>query len=216
MTDPIEKALRQTAPSAADTRALPAIDLAALEGAGLLDVAYAHADSPLGRLLLASTPRGLVRISYLDPDDDGDAALSDIAARLSPRVLRAPRKLDGARRELDEFFSGARRSFDLPIDMSLVAPGFQRRVLSATSRIPFGDARSYKQIAAAAGSPNGFRAAGTALGHNPIPIVIPCHRVRHAAGGIGGYTGGLDRKRALLAIESIESIEAPADTGRAE
>jgi methylated-DNA-[protein]-cysteine S-methyltransferase len=178
----------------------PALDRAALD-AGLLDVAYVHADSPLGELLLASTPRGLVRISYLDPGDDGDGVLQEMSAKLSPRILRAPRRLDDTRRELEEFFTGARQTFDLPLDLRLANPGFQRRVLSAAARIPFGAARSYKEVATAAGSPNAFRAAGTALGHNPLPIVIPCHRVRHAGGGIGGYTGGLERKRALLAIE---------------
>ena len=191
----------KTSAAEAFTRDPPALDVAALQ-AGLLDVAYTFADSPLGELLVASTPRGLVRISYLDPGDDGERVLEEMSEKLSPRVLRAP--LDGPRRELDEFFTGARRGFDLPLDMSLVAPGFQRRVLSATARIPFGDARSYKQIATAAGSPNAFRAAGTALGHNPLPIVIPCHRVRHAGGGIGGYTGGLERKKMLLAIEAAE------------
>ena len=179
----------------------PPLDLAALD-AGLLDVAYTLADSPLGELLLARTPRGLARISYLDPGDDGDRVLEQLSERLSPRILRAPRGLDETRRELDEFFTGSRRTFDLPLDLRLANPGFQRRVLTATARIPFGAARSYKEVAAAAGSPNAFRAAGTALGHNPLPIVIPCHRVRHAGGGIGGYTGGLERKRALLEIES--------------
>jgi methylated-DNA-[protein]-cysteine S-methyltransferase len=201
----LEQDLRRTAPDVRHEP--PPLDLAALD-AGLLDIAYTRADSPLGWLLLASTPRGLVRISYLDPGDDGERDLHDLAERLSPRILRAPRRLDETRRELDEFFTGARRAFDLKLDMSLVAAPFQRRVLSATATIPFGAARSYKEIATAAGSPNAFRAAGTALGHNPLPIVIPCHRVRHAGGGIGGYTGGLERKRALLAIEAIEAIEA--------
>jgi len=200
----LQDMLRATAPGdGADGphTAPPELDLAALD-AGLLDVAYAHADSPVGPLLLATTPRGLVRISYLDPGEDGDGVLAQIATQISPRILRAPRRLDATRRELEEYFTGARRTFDVPIDLSLVAPGFQRRVLGATSRIPFGAARSYKDLAREAGSPNAFRAAGTALGHNPIPIVIPCHRVRHASGGIGGYTGGLERKRTLLAIES--------------
>jgi methylated-DNA-[protein]-cysteine S-methyltransferase len=176
----------------------------AADSAGLLDVAYALTDSPLGQLLLASTPRGIVRISYLDAGEDVDQALRDLAARVSPRILRAPGKLDAPRRELDEFFSGARRDFDLQVDLRLAGPGFRRRVLAATARIPFGDSRSYKQVAGAAGSPNAFRAAGTALGSNPLPIVIPCHRVRHAGGGIGGYTGGLERKRKLLALEAAQ------------
>jgi methylated-DNA-[protein]-cysteine S-methyltransferase len=183
---------------------LPELAPAAL-AAGLLDVAYALSDSPLGTLLLASTPRGVVRISYLDGGEDVEAVLAEIAGRVSPRVLLAPPRLDLVRRQLDEFFSGARRTFELPLDLRLAGPGFQRRVLSATTRIPFAAWRSYKEVATAAGSPNAFRAAGTALGHNPLPIVIPCHRVRHSGGGIGGYTGGLQRKRALLAIEEAGS-----------
>jgi methylated-DNA-[protein]-cysteine S-methyltransferase len=200
----LEHALKAGAAAAPD-RDLPPLDAAAL-AARLLDVAYTYADSPLGALLLASTPRGLVRISYLDPGDDGERVLEEMSVHLSPRILRAPRRLDGPRRELDEFFSGARHAFDLPLDLRLADHGFQQRVLTATARIPFGAARSYKQIATAAGSPNAFRAAGTALGHNPLPIVIPCHRVRHAGGGIGGYTGGLERKKMLLAIEADSRV----------
>jgi methylated-DNA-[protein]-cysteine S-methyltransferase len=166
--------------------------------AGLLDVAYTVEDSPVGRLLLAGTSRGLVRIAYLDHDPD--AILEDLAARLSPRILAAPARLDPARRELEEFFSGARRRFELPLDWRL-STGFARRVLRATSRIPYGSVSSYKLVAAQAGSPRAFRAAGTALGGNPLPIVVPCHRVLHAGGGLGGYTGGLERKRTLLGIE---------------
>jgi methylated-DNA-[protein]-cysteine S-methyltransferase len=177
----------------------PGIDDAAA-AAGLLDVAYAMLDSPVGRLLVASTPRGLVRIAYLDGDDDEERALVDLAARISPRVLSAPARVDEPRRELDEYFSGRRSAFELPIDWRLT-DGFGRRVLRATARIPFGEVSTYKLVATAAGSPRGHRAAGNALGHNPIPIVIPCHRVLHTGGGLGGYTGGLERKRALLAVE---------------
>src|SRR5947209_7184175 len=166
--------------------------------AGLLDVAYATLDSPVGELLLAATPRGLVRVSYLD--GGLQAALEQLAARVSPRVLAAPRALDGARRELDEYFSGARTAFDLPLDWQL-ARGFGRRVLQATAAIPFGEVSSYGAVAAAAGSPRASRAAGNALGANPLPIVVPCHRILHAGGGLGGYTGGVARKRVLLTIE---------------
>jgi methylated-DNA-[protein]-cysteine S-methyltransferase len=194
----IETLLRDGAPSELP----PAPELApAAELARLLDVAYATEDSPLGRLLLAATPRGLVRIAYLDAGEQEAGTLAQLASRISPRILGSPRALDPVRRELEQFFAGVRRSFEVPVDLRLAGPGFQRRVLTATARIPFGTSRSYKQIAADAGSPNAFRAAGTALGHNPLPIVIPCHRVRHSGGGLGGYTGGLDRKRALLAIE---------------
>lgn len=169
--------------------------------AGLLDVAYATLDSPVGKLLVASTRRGLVRIAYLDEPDE-DLILQDLAARISPRVLAAPRELDEPRRELDEYFAGRRRGFDLPLDWALTG-GFGRRVLQATARIPFGGVSSYRQVAAEAGSPRGFRAAGNALGANPLPIVVPCHRVLHVDGGLGGYTGGLERKRTLLGVEGF-------------
>jgi len=178
---------------------LPSIDDAAA-AAGLLDVAYATLDSPVGRLLVAVTPRGLVRIVYLDAGGDEDAALAELASRVSPRVLASPARVDGPRRELDEYFAGRRSRFETPVDWRLTN-GFGRRVLRATARIPFGSVSSYKQVAAEAGSPRGSRAAGNALGANPIPIVVPCHRVLHAGGGLGGYTGGLERKRVLLAVE---------------
>ncbi len=177
----------------------PALDLSAAAQAGLLDVAYATLDSPVGRLLLACTPRGLVRLAYLDSDDEAPV-LQELAARVSPRVLRAPAKLDESRRELDEYFAGRRTAFALPIDFSL-SRGFGRRVLRATAQIPYGSVATYGQVAARAGSPRAYRAAGTALGHNPIPIFVPCHRVLHAGGGLGGYTGGLERKRYLLGVE---------------
>jgi methylated-DNA-[protein]-cysteine S-methyltransferase len=177
----------------------PAIDAAAA-AAGLLDVAYATLDSPVGRLLVACTPRGLVRIAYLDSGADEEAAVTDLAARISPRVLAAPARVDGPRRELDAYFAGRLNAFSVPIDWRLTH-GFGRRVLRATARIPFGELSTYKQVATAAGSPRGHRAAGNALGHNPIPIVVPCHRVLHTSGGIGGYTGGLARKRVLLGVE---------------
>lgn len=165
---------------------------------GLLDVAYAQADSPFGPLTVAMTPHGLVRIAY--PEHPLDGVLADLAARVSPRVLEAPARLDGVRRELDEYFAGDRRDFDTPVDWSLTR-GFFRRVLEATAAIPFGEARTYAEVATAAGSPRAVRAAGNGLGSNPIPIVVPCHRVLRTGGGLGGYTGGVDRKRHLLGIE---------------
>jgi methylated-DNA-[protein]-cysteine S-methyltransferase len=195
MNDPLEHAL---AGAGLD---LPLPDLsAAAARAGLLDVAYATADSPVGKLLVAATPRGLVRIAYLDGDED--EVLEQIAAQISPRVLRAPRRVDEPRRELEQYFAGERSAFELPLDWQLMH-GFSRRVLQATARIPFGAVSSYKKVAGEAGSPRGHRAAGNALGHNPMPIVVPCHRVLHSGGGLGGYTGGLDRKRVLLGIEGI-------------
>jgi methylated-DNA-[protein]-cysteine S-methyltransferase len=178
----------------------PALDQAAA-AAGLLDVAYATFDSPVGSLLIASTPRGLVRLAYLDEPAE-DSVLQELAASISPRVLAAPRQLDAPRRELEEYFAGRRQTFDLPIDWTL-SRGFGRRVLRATARIPFGEVSTYKRVAAEAGSPRGFRAAGNALGANPLPIVVPCHRVLHADGGLGGYTGGLERKRVLLGVEGF-------------
>jgi methylated-DNA-[protein]-cysteine S-methyltransferase len=185
-----------------ESRELPDLGPLAAE-AGLLDVAYALEDSPVGRLLLAGTRRGLVRIAYLDGGEDPEEVLEDLADRISPRVLAAPAQLDEPRRELDEFFSGRRREFELPLDWSLIRPGFGRRVLEATSRIPYGNVSSYKLVAGEAGSPRAYRAAGTALSGNPIPIVVPCHRVLHSGGGLGGYTGGLERKIKLLSLEGV-------------
>jgi methylated-DNA-[protein]-cysteine S-methyltransferase len=183
---------------------LPLPDLAPTAAeAGLLDVAYTIEDSPVGRLLLAVTQRGLVRVAYLDGGDVTEYVLEDLADQISPRVLSAPARLDEVRREFDEFFAGRRRQFDLPLDWRLTRAGFGRRVLQATSRIPFGSVSSYKLVAGEAGSPRAFRAAGTALGGNPLPIVVPCHRVLHSGGGIGGYTGGLHIKRTLLSIEGV-------------
>jgi methylated-DNA-[protein]-cysteine S-methyltransferase len=177
---------------------LPEIGDAA-EDAGLLDVAYATLDSPVGTLLLATTSKGLVRLAYIDCAD-ADSVLADLAARVSPRVLAAPRKLDEPRHELDEYFAGRRERFELALDWSLTR-GFGRRVLQATAQIPFGSVSTYKQVATDAGSPRAHRAAGNALGSNPLPIVVPCHRVLHSGGGLGGYTGGLERKRLLLGVE---------------
>ena len=201
MTDALERTLKLTA-AQLDDSAPP--DLGeAVAAAGLLDVAYATLDSPVGTLLLASTPAGLVRLAYVDHADQ-ESVLADLAARVSPRVLAVPRRLDEPRRELDEYFAGRRKQFELPIDWSLTR-GFARRVLQATARIPFGSVSSYKQVAAEAGSPRGSRAAGNALGSNPLPIVVPCHRVLHADGGLGGYTGGLERKLVLLRVEGVAS-----------
>ena len=196
----IEKALRGAAPTergASDEVAARFLRRATDEG--LLDVAYARVDSPLGPLLAATTEHGLVRLSYLGFRDE-DATLQALADDVSPRVLEAPARLDGVRRELDEYFEGRRSRFDVAIDWSPMKD-FQRRILEATAAIPFGGHASYGQVAERAGNPRAFRAAGTALGRNPIPIVIPCHRVWAAGGKLGGYTGGLERKRALLELE---------------
>ncbi len=172
----------------------------AAAAAGLLDVAYARLDSPVGTLLLAATPTGLARIAYLDGEDAEAAVLQDLAERISPRVLAAPRSLDRPRHELDEYFAGRRRRFELALDWELMTD-FARRIMATTAAIPYGSVSTYRRVASEAGSPRGARAAGNALGSNPLPIVLPCHRVLPAGGGLGGYTGGVERKRALLAIE---------------
>jgi methylated-DNA-[protein]-cysteine S-methyltransferase len=196
MTTAIEIALRDAAtglPSA------PTVDLTERAAAeGLLDVAYATVDSPLGQLLVAATPRGLVRLSY---GAEGEV-LEDLADRLSPRILEAPARLDEVRRELDEYFDGRRSEFDLPIDWSLTR-GFTGKVLRATARIDFGKTSTYAEVAGRAGSPRAVRAAGNALGANPIPVVVPCHRVLRTGGALGGYTGGVERKEFLLRLEGV-------------
>lgn len=177
----------------------------AAAAAGLLDVAYDFAESPFGPLLVAVTPRGVVTIAY--PGDEVEAELDRLARAVSPRLLRSASATDEARRELDEYFSGRRREFAVGVDLRLVR-GFTRRVLEHTARIPYGDTSSYREVAKGAGSPRAMRAAGNALASNPVPIVVPCHRVLHSSGGLGGYTGGLDRKVALLRLEG--ALAAPA------
>ncbi|MDQ4143060.1 MAG: methylated-DNA--[protein]-cysteine S-methyltransferase [Actinomycetota bacterium] len=175
-------------------------------GERLIDVAYATVDSPLGRLLAASTKKGLIRLSY--ENEPLDAALEHLAVTVSPRIVESPKRLDAVRRELDEYFEGRRTAFDIAIDWSFAA-GFVQRVLKATARIPFGSVRSYAQVAEKAGSPRGSRAAGNALGSNPVPIVVPCHRVLRSGGAIGGYTGGLHRKEFLLHLEGVQPPPNP-------
>jgi methylated-DNA-[protein]-cysteine S-methyltransferase len=167
---------------------------------GLLDVAYANADSPFGPLLLARTKRGLVRVGL--PNQDPDELLADLAQRVSPRVLEAPAELDEARRELDLYFAGKLDRFDLALDWRL-SSGFRQRVLRAIDRIPYGQTRSYTEMARRAGNERAVRAAGTACGSNPIPLVVPCHRVLRTSGALGGYGGGLPMKQALLELEGV-------------
>jgi methylated-DNA-[protein]-cysteine S-methyltransferase len=174
--------------------------VAAARALGLTDVSYAFEPSPVGELLVAVTPRGLIRLAY--NGEEADDVLSELARRVSPRVVEAPAALDRVRRELDEYFEGKRTSFDIPVDWRL-HDGFGRRVLKATARIPFGKVLTYGEVAAKAGSPRGSRAAGNALGSNRIPIVVPCHRVVRAGGKIGGYTGGIERKEYLLELEGV-------------
>ena len=166
------------------------------------DVAYGLVDSPVGRLVVARTPSGLVRIAYEDFSGGVDPVLESLAARLSPRILEAPARIDDVRRELDEYFEGRRHEFDLPIDWTLYSD-FGRRVLQATARIPFGRTATYGEVAAQAGNARASRAAGRALGANAIPIVVPCHRVVGTSGKLVGYTGGMYRKEALLRLEGV-------------
>jgi methylated-DNA-[protein]-cysteine S-methyltransferase len=177
-----------------------ATDRAAVEGAA--DVAYALVDAPVGTLVAAVTPQGLARLAYQDFNGGLDQILDKLAARLSPRIVEAPARLDDVRRQLDEYFEGRRQDFDLPLDLRLTA-GFGRRVLEVTSAIPFGSMRTYRDVATQAGNERATRAAGNALGANPVPIVVPCHRVKRTGGGLGGYTGGLHRKELLLRLEGV-------------
>ena len=167
---------------------------------GLLDVAYTTTDSPFGTMLLATTPRGLVRVGL--PNQESDELLEDLAARVSPRVLEAPRELDEARRELDLYFEGRLDSFDLPLDWQL-SQGFRLRVLQAIAAIPYGETRTYTEMASTAGNERAVRAAGTACGRNPLPLVVPCHRVLRTGGALGGYGGGLPMKQGLLQLEGV-------------
>jgi len=169
------------------------------ETAGLLDVAFRTLDSPVGTLLLAATERGLVRIAYAR--EDHDLVLDRLARDVSPRILHAPGRLDTVARALDAYFAGRRAAFDVPLDFQL-AHGFRRVVLACLPQIGYGKTASYTTIAAAAGSPKAVRAVGTACATNPLPIVVPCHRVVRSNGAIGQYVGGPDAKQALLTLEA--------------
>lgn len=165
---------------------------------GLVDVAYGTVDSPIGPLLVATTAKGVVRIGFHVEAED--LVLAELARRVSPRILKAPANVAVVARELDEYFAGRRRKFNLPVDWSLVGP-FARKVLRATAAIPFGKVSTYREVARKAGNPAASRAAGNALGSNPIPVVVPCHRVLRTSGGLGGYAGGLEVKETLLRLE---------------
>jgi methylated-DNA-[protein]-cysteine S-methyltransferase len=167
------------------------------ERAGILDVAYRTVDTPVGSLLLAATPVGLVRVAYGSPDE----ALESLADKVSPRILRAPDRLDAVARQLDEYFAGSRRRFEVPLDLRL-AKGFRRAVLDRLPDIGYGRTASYGEVAAAAGSPRAVRAVGTACALNPVPVVVPCHRVVLSDGSMGRYAGGEEAKRTLLTLEA--------------
>lgn len=167
--------------------------------AGLLDIAYRTLDTPVGTLLLAATPAGLVRVAY--PAENHDTVLATLAERISPRVLAAPARLDRAARELDEYFAGTRTGFELPLDLRLTA-GFRRQVIEHLAEIGYGHRASYATVAAAVGNPRAVRAVGSACAHNPLPVVIPCHRVIRSDGAIGQYVGGVAAKHLLLELEA--------------
>lgn len=165
----------------------------------LIDVAYRTLDTPVGCLLLAATRSGLVRVAF--PTEDHDAVLERLAVTISPRIVAAPARLDTAATEIDEYFAGRRRAFDLPLDLQLTTT-FRALVLEQLRGIAYGSTASYTAMAAAAGNPRATRAVGTACATNPVPIVVPCHRVLRSDGTIGQYLGGTEVKRTLLAMES--------------
>ncbi len=171
---------------------------AAASDDGILDIAYRTLDSPVGSLLLAATERGLVRVAFAC--EDHDRILEQLAVRLSPRLLRAPARLDPVARELDEYFAGHRTQFEVPLDFQL-SRGFRRTVLFHMNQIGYGQTKSYAALAAAAGNPKAARAVGSACATNPLPLIVPCHRVVRNDGTIGQYGGGTEAKKLLLAME---------------
>lgn len=199
----LEAALRRGADvdvgAPADTATRAAINAAGREG--LVDVAVGTVESPVGDLFVAVTPRGLVRLAF---DPEQPRLLDDLAARISPRVLKAAALVDPVRRELDEYFAGRRRQFDLEVDLSLTSV-WGRRVLEATARIPAGHVATYGTLAARVGKPSAARAVGNAVATNPVAIVVPCHRVVPAGGGVGKYGGGPERKTFLLDLEHADT-----------
>jgi methylated-DNA-[protein]-cysteine S-methyltransferase len=172
---------------------------AAADHEGLLDVSFRTVDSPFGELLLAATAQGLVRVAF--ETEDHDRVLRTLADRVSPRILHDPRRTDEAARELEEYFAGRRRRFDLPLDLQLVH-GFRREVVAGLAGIPFGATESYGEVARRVGNPSAVRAVGSACSHNPVPLVLPCHRVVRSDGSTGQYLGGAGVKVALLALEA--------------
>jgi methylated-DNA-[protein]-cysteine S-methyltransferase len=166
---------------------------------GILDVAYRTVASPVGSLLLAATDRGLVRVAFAS--EGYDTVLQELSDRVSPRILNAPARLDGTARELEEYFAGRRRTFDVALDWQLSA-GFRNAVLHQLIDIGYGHTASYAAIAQSAGSPRAVRAVGTACATNPLPVIVPCHRVVRSDGSMGGYRGGPAAKRILLDLEA--------------
>jgi len=171
----------------------------AARAAGILDVAYRVVDSPLGPLLLAATDVGLVRVAF--SSENHEAVLQRLSDRISPRILHDPSRLDATARELDDYFAGRRRTFDVPLDWRLSA-GFRSTVLHHLADVGYGQTASYATIAQLAGNPKAVRAVGSACASNPLPVIVPCHRVVRSDGGLGGYLGGVEAKRMLLTLET--------------
>ncbi|MGB6424716.1 MAG: methylated-DNA--[protein]-cysteine S-methyltransferase [Solirubrobacterales bacterium] len=194
----IRSVIRAASPTDVDAPELAAALAARADREGLIEVAYSSVDSPVGTLMVAATDAGLVRLGLAGTDHG--LMLEQLAGTVGPRVIETSARFDPLRRELEEYFEGRRRRFEYPLDWRLTS-GFVRTVLERTAEIPFGSTRTYAEMATLAGSPRAFRAAGSALGANPIPILVPCHRVLRKGGGLGGYAGGLDTKRTLLRIE---------------
>jgi methylated-DNA-[protein]-cysteine S-methyltransferase len=198
--DGVSRDLRRAFPIANDDVELLRVRLATdAERAGVLDVAYRTVDSPVGPLLLAATELGLVRVAFAN--EGHDAVLQELSDRISPRVLAAPARLDTTARELDEYFAHMRREFEVPLDWQL-SHGFRSTVLHHLAEIGYGHTATYRAVAELAGNPKAVRAVGSACATNPIPVVVPCHRVVRADGTMGGYRGGLEAKRLLLAMEA--------------
>lgn len=172
--------------------------VASADREGLLDVAYRVVDGPFGALLVAATDQGVVRVAF--EVEDHDRVLDELAEQISPRVLHAPARTDRVARELDDYFAGRRRGFDVAIDLRLVR-GFRRDVVAGLIDIPYGATESYSRVAARIGRPRAVRAVGSACSHNPVPVLLPCHRVVRSDGSLGQYLGGVDVKAALLALE---------------
>jgi methylated-DNA-[protein]-cysteine S-methyltransferase len=207
----LEHALKTASlpPGDAGSDAAVGLLLARAEEQGLIDVAFTSIDSPFGELLAAATPQGLVRIAYdMTPKE---TVLEELAATVSPRVLEAAGRLDPVKRQLDEYFGGRRKKFELKLDWRLTR-GFTQRILRETAKLGYGEVSTYKGMAEAAGSPRAVRAAGNALGSNPIPIVVPCHRIVRSGGSLGGYAGLMDTdiKRRLLELEGALGPEGQA------
>lgn len=201
-TKPVKFRLNEAPRDREATRLAVAAAIERAEREGLVDVAYATTDSPIGPLLVASTVRGLVRLAF-DGEDDS-AVLEELSTRIAPRVVASASRLDVVRRELEEYFDGHRDHFDIPIDWRL-SSGFRRTVLEHLyADVRYGQTVSYMELAEMVGNPKASRAVGTAMATNPIPIIVPCHRVLRSGGHLGGYGGGLPAKLKLLALEAGE------------